>query len=481
MKFLFIIVLVLFTVHLLTAQHIAVKSFRVLENDLDARTNFPRKDQNGDICALIKVVTTETGFDWDGDQLGIRKTLQKKGEIWIYVPFGAKRITISHAVLGVLRNYAYPLNIEKATVYEMALTTVKVVTAVQEEKIKTVWLVLSSNPPGADVYIKSVLRGSAPYTEKMKPGKYAYRLEKALYHSESGTVEITGDESDGKKEISVALRPAFGYLQIAAEPENGAGVFIDDVELPKKTPCKSGVLKSGIHRVTCRLNMYQPKSIDILIEDGKTTHQTMILTPNFSFITIVSQPLADIYIDGVKTGEGKYTGRILPGRHTIEGKLAQHASDEQDIETAAGKDTVINLALRPIEGNVDIISHPIGASLYINDALKGTTPLTLNKMLVGVYQLSLVKTGFETVSRNIEVQEGKTTEVDISLKPRSMAGDIYITSDPIDASVYINNELKGTTPLTLNKMLVGVYQLSLVKTGFETVSRNIEVRDGKTT
>ncbi|PGH37804.1 MAG: PEGA domain-containing protein, partial [Candidatus Nephrothrix sp. EaCA] len=90
------------------------------------------KDQNGDVCALIKAVTTETGFDWDGDQLGIVKTLQKKGEIWIYVPFGAKRITISHAALGVLRNYAYPLNIEKAAVYEMALTTGKVVTVVQE-------------------------------------------------------------------------------------------------------------------------------------------------------------------------------------------------------------------------------------------------------------------------------------------------------------------------------------------------------------
>src|SRR6218665_1607532 len=482
MKFLFTIVLAFFTVHLLTAQqHIAVKSFRVLENDLDARTNFPIKDQNGDVCAIIKAVTTETGFDWDGDQLGIVKTVPKTGEIWIYVPFGAKRITIKHALLGVLRNYAYPLHIEKATVYEMTLTTGKVVTAVQEEKIKTAWLVLSSEPPGADVYIKDVLRGNAPYTEKMKPGKYDFRLEKALYHSESVTAEITGDEPDGKKEISVALRPAFGYLQIDAAPENGAGVFIDDVELPKKTPCKSGVLKSGIHRVTCRLNMYQPKTMDILIEDGKTAHQTMTLAPNFSVITIASRPPADIYIDGVKAGEGKYTGRILPGLHTIEGKLAQHESDEQNIETAAGKDTVLNLAPRPMLGDVDITSHPIDAGVYINDVLKGTTSLTLNKMPIGAYRLSLVKAGFEMASKNIQVQEGKNTEVNISLKPRSMGRGIYITSYPADANVYINNELKGATPLTLNKMPAGAYPLLLMKKGFETVSKNIEVQGGKTT
>src|SRR6218665_64100 len=235
MKFLFAIISALFTAHLLAAQHIAVKSFRMLENDLDARVNFPRKDQNGDVCALIKAVTTETGVDWDGDQLGIVKT----------------------------------------AVYEMALTTGKVVTVVQEEKIKTVWLAVSGNPPGADVYINDVWKGSAPYTEKMKPGKYDYRVEKTLYHSESGTMEITGDEPYGKKEISVALKPAFGYLQIDSEPENGAGVFIDNVELTEKTPCKSNMLSSGTHRVTCRLNMYQPKSMDILIEDGQTAQQPM--------------------------------------------------------------------------------------------------------------------------------------------------------------------------------------------------------------
>src|SRR6218665_895461 len=416
MKFLFAIILALFTACLLTAQHIAVKSFRMLENDLDARVNFPRKDQNGDVCALIKAVTTETGFDWDGDQLGIVKTLQKKGEIWIYVPFGAKRITISHAALGVLRNYAYPLHIEKAAVYEMALTTGKVVTVVQEEKIKTVWLAVSGNPPGADVYINEVWKGSAHYTEKMKPGKYDYRVEKTLYHSESGTMEITGDEPYGKKEISVALKPAFGYLQIDSEPENGAGVFIDNVELTEKTPCKSNMLSSGTHRVTCRLNMYQPKSMDILIEDGQTAHQTMTLTPHFSVITIASRPPADIYIDGVKAGEGKYTGRILPGLHTIEGKLAQHESDEQDIETIAGKDTVIHLALRPTEGNVYITSDPADANVYINDVLKGATPLMLNKMPAGVYQLSLKKTGFETVSKNIEVREGKAAAINETLR-----------------------------------------------------------------
>ena len=44
------------------AQQINVQSFRFLENDLDARVNHPIRDQNGELCAIIKVVTTRTGI-----------------------------------------------------------------------------------------------------------------------------------------------------------------------------------------------------------------------------------------------------------------------------------------------------------------------------------------------------------------------------------------------------------------------------------
>ena len=77
MRHIFLIFTSLFCFHSLWAQNISVLSFKVLPTDLDARVNFPVRDQNGDVCALIKVVTTETGFNWDGDQLGIMKVENK--------------------------------------------------------------------------------------------------------------------------------------------------------------------------------------------------------------------------------------------------------------------------------------------------------------------------------------------------------------------------------------------------------------------
>ncbi|MFZ4724340.1 MAG: PEGA domain-containing protein, partial [Paludibacter sp.] len=102
-KFLTTLLLVALTSGLFA--EIGVKSFRKLENDLDARVNEPLKDQNGDVCAIIKIVTTQTGFSsFDCGQIGVVKTVQKPSEIWVYVPYGAKRITITHPQLGMIRD-----------------------------------------------------------------------------------------------------------------------------------------------------------------------------------------------------------------------------------------------------------------------------------------------------------------------------------------------------------------------------------------
>jgi hypothetical protein len=68
------------------------------------------------------------------------------------------------------------------------------------------------------------------------PGKYTYRIEKSLYNKSAGRFEITGQEKDGKKDLPVELKPAYGTIKINTLPEQGATVLIDDVETGKLTP-----------------------------------------------------------------------------------------------------------------------------------------------------------------------------------------------------------------------------------------------------
>lgn len=408
--------LVLVILNQLHAQQLSVASFQKLPNDLDARVNFSKKDQNGDVCALIKVVTSETGFSWDGDQLGIVKAEKKTGEYWLYIPFGAKRLTIKHDQLGILRDYRYPEPIEKACVYELKITTAKVKTIVEEQELVTTWLTLKSNPDGADVYINNIQKGATNYTEKLIPGKYTYRLEKPLYHSEAGSFEITGEEANGKKLLAIDLKPAFGYLKINTLPESGAKVILDDVESSASTPYTSDKLRSGKHSITIKKDMYQPKNLEVNIMDGQTTTENITLSPNFGKVTIVTQPEADIYLDDNKIGTGTYTAKVLAGIHTFEARKESHYPDKKDRDVTSGNELTVNLTLQPQLGNLEVVSTPIEATVSLNGVEKGTTPITLKKLLVGIYEVQLEKDGFRKTVIKITIQEGKTVEINEILK-----------------------------------------------------------------
>ena len=130
---------------------IAVASFSLLENDLTAISSGTMvMDQNGDKCALIKVETTQKGFTFNAGQLGVTKTVQQVGEIWVYVPAGVRRITISHPQLGILRDYDLGMSVQKAKTYLLKLTT-GTVTTIVEESLQSQYLVFTVSPADAIV------------------------------------------------------------------------------------------------------------------------------------------------------------------------------------------------------------------------------------------------------------------------------------------------------------------------------------------
>ena len=91
------------------AQEMKVTSFKRLDNDLTAkRQGTSRVDFNGRTAALIRVITPGKGYAFDGGSLGIVGNVEyHSGEIWVYVPERAQKISISHTSYGVLRDYYY--------------------------------------------------------------------------------------------------------------------------------------------------------------------------------------------------------------------------------------------------------------------------------------------------------------------------------------------------------------------------------------
>ena len=451
---------------------ISVKSFRKLENDMTARIDAPKNDQNGDVCAIIKVVTTQTGFIWEPDGLGIISAEPKGAEYWIYVPYGAKHITIKHPQLGLLRDYQYPLPIEKATVYEMVLMTGKITTII-EEIIESQWLEINPDPADAAVYIDNVFVKTGAYQVKIKPGSYTYRVEASQYHTEAGKVEVT----DNKKELTIKLNPAFGYVTVNTEPEKDAKVIIDGKTQSNNTPCKSEALASGEHTVQVLKDMYQPATQKVTVTDGQTTPVNIIMQPNFAEVTITAPSDADIYINSKEKGTGTWNGRLNPGVYSLEASKDKHRSAKQDIEVIAGDKKTIDLQPTPIYGSLDVITTPVGASISIDGKEYGTTPNTINKLLIGDYTIRLNKTGFASVNKTVTITDGKSTEINETLlNGRS----VTINSSPSSGTLYIDNIFSGSTPYK-GILTFGNHTLRIEKDGRNTEKTiSIAQNDGET-
>ena len=155
MKRIHIILLFLATIFCLQAQNMTVESFELLPHDLTANIEGTQRfDQNTrKMAALIKIETTAKGLHFDGGMIGlVGDPVYKIGEVWVYIPEGAKKITIRHAELGTLRDYYYPETILSGKTYLMKLSTGKVVSHVEHD-LGVNYLTLTIEPANAEVYI----------------------------------------------------------------------------------------------------------------------------------------------------------------------------------------------------------------------------------------------------------------------------------------------------------------------------------------
>jgi len=457
------------------SQNISVKSFKVLPNDMDARVNYPVKDQNGEKCALIKVVTDQDGFVWEGGMLGISKIEKKTGEYWVYVPHGTKKITIKHDRLGVLRDYIFPEAIKEATVYEMVLTTAEIETVVKPKRIRSAYVIIKSTPDSADVYIDDQYQGQTPFRRKLESGDHTFRLEKNLYHTKAGTFKVSAE--NGREEMNIALKPNFGNLRVTNQPEEGMRIYLDGDYTGKKTPAKLSKIKSGEHKLTLKDKWHQPKTRYVTINDNETTEIKVELRPIYGEVEVKTDPPASIFIDDQKIGYNTYKGRLKDGIHSFTAHKEKHHKATTDRRIYTGDKITIKLKPEPKYGNLDITSEPYDARIILDGEDYGKTPKVIHDLLVGEHKVLLEKEGYFHEKENVTVKENETTQTNVMLSDKI---EVKISSRPGSATVFVNGEHQGKTPLTVS-LSKGSANIELKRNGYRNQSDKIHVTSGQNT
>lgn len=399
----------------LVAQDVHVESFRLLDMDMTAITaGTTERDQNGETTALIKVVTPEKGLVFDGGMVGIVKTVEKTGEIWVYVSYGIKKISIMHDKLGVLRDYRIPIPIEKARTYEMVLTTDRVVTTIERRASKQ-YVMFNVTPANAIVELNGVpLEVVNGYAEKSMPyGTYNYRVSCANYHDEVGQVEVS---SNGKVKKEISLRPNFGWIDFRGAAEyHGAYVYIDNNHIGQ-LPLKSDAIKGGTHQVKVVKALYKPFEQQVDVPDNDTASLSIALEPNFSRVTLTADAESEIWVDEKLCGTGKCVVDLELGEYTVEVKRPSHRTASEVVTVSDTAACTFELPLpTPICCILDMSSTPSNATVYIDDVEMGHTPLILDSVLVGSHQVTFKKEGYNLFVKTMTMDDKVDNVLSVTL------------------------------------------------------------------
>lgn len=274
----FVIAFLMFVLSAITAdaqKTMDVTKFSRIDNDLMARVTKPIRDKDkGKLCALIRVVTTLTDLEIRADALGIVHQEKHAGELWLYVPYGARSLSLSHeGHIPLLYQYALP--IEEGTVYELRLTSFDTSTGAIANKSNTQLFVLTHQPNDAQVFIDGTEMPSknGVFAYMMSKGKHTYRVTADQYEDVEG--EFTLDDQPVREDVQ--LHPLFGVFALFTLPENNFDVYVND-QVAGTSPYKSEQLDPGSYRVHIAKKNYYPVDTVFRLREGDNQIHTIRLT-----------------------------------------------------------------------------------------------------------------------------------------------------------------------------------------------------------
>ena len=245
-----------------------------------------------------------------------------------------------------------------------------------------------------------------------------------------------------------------GELRVTSNPP-GAQIEIDGVSQDwYVTPFNAPPMKSGTHTVRAILAGLATQSRQVEVIPGEKVTLDFQMTGTKAIYNISSAPAgAEIVIDGVPSGRTTPTQMTLtPGQHRVLLRMDGFASMEVVTDADAGQSINISPALKakntafigqqqlqdtqPLGslpnlkrfyaggeipdgmGALQVRTRPRGVTILVDGAsIPRQSPFKF-PLRPGTHNITLMKEGFETVTRSVQIQAGQQQEIEEILPPQ---------------------------------------------------------------
>lgn len=344
---------------------------------------------------------------------------------------------------------------------------------------------IDTTPTGATVIVNGTVAGEGPATmDKLKPGRYLVTARMDGHKDARETVQLNAGE---KRAIQLQLEEITGLVLVRTTPD-GADVTLDGA-FRGKTPLMMSDFPVGTHRVNVARPGFFAKDVEITVKDRIPQLVALDLTPDAAMLAVNSQPAgASILINGANRGITPANLDALPsGEVQVELRLNGFAPYRQAVKLTAGQRYTVNATLSAQPGTLKVATTPEKAKVYVDDQLRGESPLTLPGLAPIAHRLRIEMRGFETDARTVQVKPGETITEEFRLQQNS--GVLLLTTEPAGARVLIDGEEQGETKAAAAGMVSrafevqflgpGEHNLQLVRPGWSFQAKKFTIESGK--
>lgn len=147
-----------------------------------------------------------------------------------------------------------------------------------------------------------------------------------------------------------------------------------------------------------------------------------------------------------------------------------------DKDSAVVMDTDTTTVVTDSTGVLNIATVPDSVFVIFDGNLKGRSPVIIKDIPAGKHTIILKKKGHFVKKATVNVTAGSENELRFELiKPVKLS----VSSEPVGATVMINDKKVGTTPYTDRKLKPAQYDIMLVMEGYKQEQHTVTLGSGE--
>ncbi len=348
---------------------------------------------------------------------------------------------------------------------------------------------LTSEPSGARVTVDGVFRGQTPLLVfDVAPGRHHLSFALAGYLTKDVFLSLHEGERLTHQET---LEEERGLLLLKSDP-SGCRIRIDGLAVGETPRFFGNLSTKDAHTVVLTKAGYQDQKFVVRFSGREPLVREEKMVLDSGTLSCVSDPAgAQVTVNGLVRGVTPLTVSGIPkGQALVKIGKAGYGEDVREVRLNAGETQTLSVALKALPGTLHLVSNPPKATFYVNDVLRGVSPLSIPDLPPGDYVVRCEKEGYGTLSKTVSLGNGDALRETFELA--SVMGRIEVRTHPGNAEVLLDGKKVGETSsagegaedlsdvLAIENVVEGEHQLLVRKAGYQDVSRTVRVGAKKT-